>query len=97
MKVSGTFLCLLLLAATFGPIVLAVPASVPSICCFDMAGKKIPIQKLDSYIRITNSKCPRRAVVFKTRAAKRVCADPKEKWVQDSIKRLDQKSQKTKP
>ncbi|XP_004707402.1 eotaxin isoform X1 [Echinops telfairi] len=97
MKVAGALLCLLLLETTFCPRVLALPASVPTICCFNMTGRKIPIQKLESYIRITNSKCPRTAVVFKTRAAKKICADPQEKWVQDSMKHLDQKSPKTKP
>ncbi|XP_059854196.1 acetylcholine receptor subunit beta-like isoform X1 [Delphinus delphis] len=49
------------------------------------ASKKIPFKKLDSYTRITNSRCPQEAVIFKTKADNEVCADPKQKWVQNSI------------
>ncbi|XP_007935515.1 eotaxin-like [Orycteropus afer afer] len=92
MKVSVTLLCLLLTAATFSTLVRALPASVPTICCFNVASRKISTQRLESYTVINGSKCPLRAVVFKTKLAKKVCANPKEKWVQDSMKYLDQNS-----
>uniref|UniRef100_A0A5F9C8I4 Chemokine interleukin-8-like domain-containing protein n=1 Tax=Oryctolagus cuniculus TaxID=9986 RepID=A0A5F9C8I4_RABIT len=64
--------------------------SIPVTCCFGAVSRKIPIQRLEGYTRITSAH-------FKTKLAKEVCADPREKWVQDSMKLLDQKSLTRKP
>eukprot|EP00069_Balaena_mysticetus_P001123 bmy_15033T0 len=72
-------------------------ASVPTVCCFNVARRKISFQRLQSYRRITDSKCPQRAVIFSTKQAKKFCVDPQEKWVQDAMKYLDQKFQTLKP
>ncbi|XP_054988923.1 eotaxin-like [Sorex araneus] len=93
MKVSSLILCLLLTATILSTQLLAQPGSPPATCCFSMVNKKIPNQLLQSYRRITSSRCPRKAVIFKSKRHKNICADPKDKWVQEAIRYLDQKSQ----
>lgn len=38
--------------------------SIPASCCFVMTSKKIPKQLLKSYKKITNSRCPLKAIVW---------------------------------
>ncbi|XP_017389737.1 C-C motif chemokine 8 isoform X2 [Cebus imitator] len=97
MKVSAALLYLLLMAATFSPQGLAQPVSILITCCFNVINTKIPILRLESYTRISNIQCPQEAVIFKTKRGREACDDPKEKWVRDSMKHLDQISQNLKP
>ncbi|XP_028377474.1 eotaxin-like isoform X2 [Phyllostomus discolor] len=97
MKVSAALLCLLLAVATLGPQVLGQRVIGARVCCINMANRKISVQKLESYRTLTNSRCPQEAVIFKTKQAKEICADPKDKWVQQAMKTLDKKAQPQKP
>ncbi|XP_038183522.1 C-C motif chemokine 8-like [Arvicola amphibius] len=94
MKISAVLLGLLLIAVTVSPGELAEPDEVPppTSCCFSLTQRKIPLRMLQSY-QNTSTQCSLAAVIFKTKRDKQICADPTQKWVNDYMKFLDQKSQ----
>lgn len=51
----------------------------------------IPLTRLIHY-RPNQESCGKRAIVLETRQHRHFCADPKEKWVQDAMKHLDQQA-----
>ncbi|XP_004747202.1 regakine-1-like [Mustela nigripes] len=63
-------------------------------CCFTYVSRKIPLQFVESYNR-TSNQCSTPGVIFLTRKGRQVCADPNVAWVQEHMKHLDHKSQRS--
>uniref|UniRef100_A0A8C5VVZ7 C-X3-C motif chemokine ligand 1 n=2 Tax=Microcebus murinus TaxID=30608 RepID=A0A8C5VVZ7_MICMU len=58
--------------------------------CNKMASE-LPVNLLISY-RPNHESCGKRAIILETKRHRRFCADPKEQWVQEAMKHLDQAS-----
>ncbi|NP_001166397.1 C-C motif chemokine 2 precursor [Cavia porcellus] len=93
MQRSSVLLCLLVIEATFCSLLMAQPDGVNTPTCCYTFNKQIPLKRVKGYERITSSRCPQEAVIFRTLKNKEVCADPTQKWVQDYIAKLDQRTQ----
>uniref|UniRef100_A0A671NP21 C-C motif chemokine n=1 Tax=Sinocyclocheilus anshuiensis TaxID=1608454 RepID=A0A671NP21_9TELE len=59
-------------------------ANLPSECCFNHYGRKIPIAKIDSYIE-TRVECSKPGVIFVTKRSYRICVDPQLSWVKNYV------------
>ncbi|XP_036625007.1 C-C motif chemokine 13-like [Trichosurus vulpecula] len=96
MKIFGTVLPMVFLTAYCICQVYAIPDGVytPDNCCFEFTNKKIPLKLLVSY-KNTSSMCRKEAVIFVTKRGLNICANPKDRWVQDLMKNLDNMKAKT--
>ncbi|KAI2662533.1 C-C motif chemokine 14 [Labeo rohita] len=63
-------------------------SNLPSECCFNYYGRKIPIAKIDSYIE-TRVDCTKPGVIFVTKKGYRMCVNPQLGWVRNAIKVVD--------
>ncbi|XP_047695227.1 C-C motif chemokine 26 [Prionailurus viverrinus] len=62
-------------------------SNVAKFCCFQYSHKILPWKWVHAY-KFTRSSCSQRAVIFITKKGHKVCAQPKEKWVQRYISLL---------
>ncbi|KAM5329632.1 C-C motif chemokine 26 [Glossophaga mutica] len=67
-------------------------SDVAKYCCLKFSPKTLPWKLVRSY-EFTRSSCPQQAVIFTTKKGPRVCAEPKEKWVQKYISLLKARQQ----
>ncbi|XP_034994741.1 C-C motif chemokine 5 [Zootoca vivipara] len=56
-------------------------------CCTKYDRRPIPLKLLVSY-EYAGSTCPLPAIIFITKANKRICANPDDQWVKDRIHKL---------
>ncbi|KAG8509880.1 C-C motif chemokine 24 [Galemys pyrenaicus] len=89
------FAILLLLALCAHCIVPVGSVVIPSSCCIFFISKKIPERLVVSYQVFSASVCPKAGVIFTTKKGKKVCANPKDHWVQRYMRNLEAKGRKT--
>ncbi|KAM9746798.1 C-C motif chemokine 14-like isoform 2-T2 [Dama dama] len=58
-------------------------------CCFNYVSRAIPRQLVSSYYE-TSSLCSKPGIIFVTRKGLYVCANPRDGWVWDYIKELEE-------
>ncbi|XP_017743044.1 PREDICTED: C-C motif chemokine 14 isoform X2 [Rhinopithecus bieti] len=61
----------------------------PSECCLTYTTHKIPRQRIMDYYE-TNSQCSKPGIVFITKRGHSICTNPRDKWVQDYIKHMEE-------
>ncbi|XP_016375254.1 C-C motif chemokine 13-like [Sinocyclocheilus rhinocerous] len=66
-------------------------AAAHSKCCGEFTDVKIPLKQVTSYYW-TSSNCPRRAIVFQTKAGKEFCVDPESTWVSGHVAKVDNRT-----
>ncbi|CAK6444585.1 unnamed protein product [Pipistrellus nathusii] len=59
-------------------------SDVAKICCLQFSQRILPWNLVQSY-EFTKSSCTQKAVIFTTKKGRKVCAQPKEKWVRRYI------------
>ncbi|XP_049646555.1 C-C motif chemokine 3-like 1 [Suncus etruscus] len=90
MQASSTALVVLLCTLALCGQVLSEPYGVES-CCFTYTSRHVQRRFAHSYFE-THSQCSRPAIIFQTKRGQLVCANPREAWVQQLTKYLDQKT-----
>uniref|UniRef100_A0A8C0GE23 C-C motif chemokine n=1 Tax=Chelonoidis abingdonii TaxID=106734 RepID=A0A8C0GE23_CHEAB len=89
MKVSVAALVFVLMHRTvhwFLPS-LSVISGITSDCCFTYTSRQIPRGLVTDYF-VTSSMCAQPAVVFIMKKERKICANPKDAWVQEYVNDL---------
>ncbi|XP_016054555.1 PREDICTED: C-C motif chemokine 26 [Miniopterus natalensis] len=60
---------------------------VAKYCCLQFSQKTLPWSRVQSY-EFTKNSCSQKAVIFTTKKGRKICAQPKEKWVEKYISLL---------
>ncbi|XP_032459656.1 C-C motif chemokine 26 [Phocoena sinus] len=67
-------------------------SDVAKFCCFQYTHKSLPWRWVSNY-EFTRNSCPQQAVIFTTKRGQKLCATPKEAWVQKYISLLRARQQ----
>ncbi|XP_060771979.1 uncharacterized protein LOC132882886 isoform X2 [Neoarius graeffei] len=67
-----------------------IGAIEPTKCCFSYYKKRIPANIITAY-QETHIKCINPAVIFTLNNGIEACADPKDEWVKNNMKQIDQR------
>ncbi|XP_056156657.1 C-C motif chemokine 36.1 [Lampris incognitus] len=90
MQARHLFLFTVLGAALF-TLAMANNASGPESCCFKFFTRRINVTLIRSYT-MTDNRCPRMGVIFVTEKGFKICASPRETWVQRALKIVDERT-----
>ncbi|XP_053370946.1 C-C motif chemokine 3-like [Clarias gariepinus] len=87
--VSRSLLLVLLVLACAQFFTTAYNGNGPKRCCFKYQKTQIPVGIITDY-EVTEHQCTKPGVIFTLVNGRRVCADPKVKWVQEHKNTINQ-------
>ncbi|XP_007517015.1 C-C motif chemokine 14 [Erinaceus europaeus] len=61
----------------------------PAKCCFNFITHAVPWSRITDYYK-TSSQCSKAGIVFITKKGHSICANPRDDWVQDYFKNLEE-------
>ncbi|XP_053348993.1 C-C motif chemokine 4-like [Clarias gariepinus] len=85
---SCSLLLVLLVLICVQSFTLAQDPKGPGPCCFTFQKRKMPVQLITKY-KETERACSIPGIIFITKSGRRVCADPRDQWVQDHMDNVD--------
>ncbi|XP_026057603.1 C-C motif chemokine 13-like [Carassius auratus] len=88
-----SLMCLLFLVICSVQVTSNAPSAIDAQtnCCLEFSNVKIPVKRVVSFYW-TSSSCPRRAIVFKTKAEKDFCVNPETSWVSSHVDIVDKRT-----